>query len=518
MLNEKDSLKLGQLIIELVDGTISDEKIAELNLKLQGSSEALDFYRDFMKNSVVLDRRIDVLLTGNTENLSPEYLRSLADLEGNAPAIELQCDLPLVEPESKPQPPIRSNSWVYVVLTSIAAVLMVLLFVYRMPSQYGVPVAELTDMMGAKWVKNQYQIDTGYRFISGSEKYRLKYGIAQLEFENGTVVTFEGPAEFQILASDMVELNYGRVFAKVSPEAYGFQVSTAGARIIDLGTEFGVQKTLYGSVELHVIKGKTCLISGSGDNKIDIDVTEDSALKLDNTTGRVDKVECDNGLFVRGIDSQQNLIWRGDSAPIAIANHSFERPDVGLNAEYVIDDWQINGSVGICCCGVADENILNHQGGNARYIDSNLVDLANCDGKQVAWLNTDVGTSAVLGLASKYNAGMSYELTVALAAAAWNEPDAGDQMQVQLCYRNGKELVIASCTTVKAEELNLSDGKDFIDYKVVINDVKPEDVFQGKNIFIRIVSTFKSVETEVGDWVIDNVRLNANNKAFSLKP
>jgi hypothetical protein len=51
---------------------------------------------------------------------------------------------------------------------------------------------------------------------------------------------------------------YGRVYASVPKEALGFTIYTQNSKIIDLGTEFGVDTAMDGTVEIHVINVRTC--------------------------------------------------------------------------------------------------------------------------------------------------------------------------------------------------------------------------------------------------------------------
>src|SRR6185436_1902405 len=51
----------------------------------------------------------------------------------------------------------------------------------------------------------------------------------------------------------------GTLAATVPPKAHGFAVSTPRARVVDLGTEFGVRVNVAGQTDVHVLQGEVTL-------------------------------------------------------------------------------------------------------------------------------------------------------------------------------------------------------------------------------------------------------------------
>jgi ferric-dicitrate binding protein FerR (iron transport regulator) len=98
------------------------------------------------------------------------------------------------------------------------------------------------------------QGDEGARIRVGQE-FDLLRGLVELEFRNGARVTLEGPAICRIESSNRVLLTGGRLLADVPPAAVGFTVDTPSARVVDLGTRFGVVVGSDGSPEIHVLAG-----------------------------------------------------------------------------------------------------------------------------------------------------------------------------------------------------------------------------------------------------------------------
>lgn len=90
----------------------------------------------------------------------------------------------------------------------------------------------------------------------GDEIVRLFAGSVELTFEQGAVVTVDGPIEFRPLSTGQLELRRGRLLASVPQQAIGFTVSTPTSIIVDLGTEFEVAVNDAGESNVQVLKGE----------------------------------------------------------------------------------------------------------------------------------------------------------------------------------------------------------------------------------------------------------------------
>lgn len=101
-------------------------------------------------------------------------------------------------------------------------------------------VAQLTGFHEAVWAEESLSPQEG-AWLQGGQRLALTSGMAEVMFRSGATVLIEGPAQFDLLGSNTGHLAQGRVTAKVPQPAHGFTVETPNARIIDLGTEFGVQ-------------------------------------------------------------------------------------------------------------------------------------------------------------------------------------------------------------------------------------------------------------------------------------
>jgi len=98
----------------------------------------------------------------------------------------------------------------------------------------------------------------------------------------------------------------------------GFTVTTQNSKIIDLGTEFGVEVDSNSTTELHVLKGRTTLVSGER-KKTSLLVMEGEAKRISGLTATISDIGCSKRKFARDINLSNQPIWRGQK-PINLAD------------------------------------------------------------------------------------------------------------------------------------------------------------------------------------------------------
>ncbi len=116
----------------------------------------------------------------------------------------------------------------------------------------GQSVGHISRIVAADWVSPSQDIGSDIRVGS----YELRDGLVELEFDNGARIILEGPANFEVASSEQTILHYGRMRTHVPPEAYGFVIDTPSMKVVDLGTEFGLEIDAAGSAEVHVFDGE----------------------------------------------------------------------------------------------------------------------------------------------------------------------------------------------------------------------------------------------------------------------
>lgn len=131
--------------------------------------------------------------------------------------------------------------------------------------------AVIDKTVNVEWEKSA-KVYTGGQAVA-QETLKIKSGIVHLEFFCGASVIIEGPAEFDVNSAWEGFCHKGKLRANVPPAAHGFRIDTPKNKIIDLGTEFGLNVgteeesvvVFDGEIELHS-RGKDMklLKAGSG--------------------------------------------------------------------------------------------------------------------------------------------------------------------------------------------------------------------------------------------------------------
>jgi hypothetical protein len=87
-------------------------------------------------------------------------------------------------------------------------------------------------------------------------RLKLKAGVVEVAFHDGGDVLLEGPADFDVSASDQGFLHRGKLTAKVAKGAPAFRVGMPGVVVTDLGGECGLLRDESGITEIHVFEGR----------------------------------------------------------------------------------------------------------------------------------------------------------------------------------------------------------------------------------------------------------------------
>ncbi|MCP4786438.1 MAG: FecR domain-containing protein, partial [Fuerstiella sp.] len=115
-----------------------------------------------------------------------------------------------------------------------------------------VSFASIARVVDVQWSDNR-------RFVQGERldagRVSFASGVVRLQFDDGVEVTLEGPADYELIALGKTRLHTGLLSATVPPGAEGFRVDTPSARVIDLGTAFGIRLDDSGVAEVSVFDG-----------------------------------------------------------------------------------------------------------------------------------------------------------------------------------------------------------------------------------------------------------------------
>jgi len=280
---------LGELILLMFDGTISDQERSLLQHQITTNPAALDYYQDFiityigLREGQVSAGMKSAVSDSLTEEpvLSAQVWKTLAKEECTADPVVLkspESELPLIQKVEYAKTERKLKPSLFLLAGSLAAMLMLVLFVQFTPvrDSHG----QLTETYNAVFDGPASGLEAGRCLRDDSVV--LRKGLARIQMDDGTSLLLEAPAELRLEADDQVFLIQGKVTAAVPPQAVGFTVRTPTASVVDYGTEFAVSCDQHAQTETHVLKGNVEVRLGSNSR-----VFEESLRLSANQAGRV---------------------------------------------------------------------------------------------------------------------------------------------------------------------------------------------------------------------------------------
>jgi len=114
-------------------------------------------------------------------------------------------------------------------------------------------MALLTQSVDAIW-RGNCQPRTGDILAAG--KLELESGLVQIDFYSGARLILDGKGVLEIVSPNQAVCHSGRLRAIVPPQARGFSVLSPKFRLVDLGTEFGMEVVNDGSTKVQVFEGE----------------------------------------------------------------------------------------------------------------------------------------------------------------------------------------------------------------------------------------------------------------------
>jgi hypothetical protein len=316
-----DDETLDRLIYMYLEGTLNPQDAVILMGYLK-DSRCVKYFVERCKQEQVLYELISSNIQQQADascSFESDVWKELARHEEHAPAIPLEK---IVEPtpvENLSPAKVRriNKTSLITAIVSIAALTFMIAYVNLFSGISKESVATIIDAIDAQW-ENSTNPGVGEQLFTRDGLLSLRQGIVKIQFNNGTQVILEAPGKFELVAPDQINLHYGKLFARVPKSAIGFTVKTQTTKVIDLGTEFGVDAISDGGTELHVYKGKTTLIAGSGQNDKElVEVTAGNAKKVRYADSQIRDITLKELLFVREIDSSKQFIWKGQPLNLA---------------------------------------------------------------------------------------------------------------------------------------------------------------------------------------------------------
>ena len=171
------------------------------------------------------------------------------------------------------------------------------------------PAAMVTGMLGVNWDGQPEERSVG--LAAGLTESKISTGLLELTFASGTRAVIEGPAAFRVLGDNSMTLTRGKLVADVPKGAEGFTVAYADGRIVDLGTEFGVEVAENGrSANFGVFRGEI-EYHRPDDAAPPVKLLENHAILA--TNGTVVSVPFEQEKFTRKLPSRE-FVWNFQGA------------------------------------------------------------------------------------------------------------------------------------------------------------------------------------------------------------
>ncbi|HOM61473.1 MAG TPA: NPCBM/NEW2 domain-containing protein [Anaerohalosphaeraceae bacterium] len=313
--DEKTFYHLRYLLCRSLDGQITEEQVRQLDRLIVENPQARRYYVEFLQIHTHLRQLLEhtPAACSSEEILDAQLWQLLAQHEQTAELVPIKrpdapalCDADrAVQPVRRP--PVSRLSLIGAAL-SIAAILFIVIYARFFASP---AVATLTDAVNARWAYGQSPLEAGERV--SVRPCDLVSGFVSIQFDSGVNVVLEGPAQFKLISENQMRLFSGKVFAAVPNTAIGFVVDCPGSRVVDLGTQFGLEVKPAGTAEVHVMKGKVNLVAGTqGSPQVSKILQQSQACRVE-PGGQIQPVEFKELYFARKISSEDKTVWYGQT-------------------------------------------------------------------------------------------------------------------------------------------------------------------------------------------------------------
>jgi hypothetical protein len=114
-------------------------------------------------------------------------------------------------------------------------------------------VARLATSFDAKWAEGA-RVAPGEDLREGA-RLNLLEGAIHLQMAGGSSVVVEGPSDLKLTDSNALHLAQGKAAVRIDAEAESFVLLTKTLKVVDLGTEFGVEAAASGEDHVMVFDG-----------------------------------------------------------------------------------------------------------------------------------------------------------------------------------------------------------------------------------------------------------------------
>ena len=184
-----------------------------------------------------------------------------------------------------------------------AGLVLATIFLWRLApirsTARGEPVVTISNASGAVLLADERVTPTTIGSTLRGGALHLRSGLLELTYPSGVVIVLVSPARFDLRSATLLWLAEGNATANVPAPAIGFTIETPSAKIVDLGTEFGVSASARSS-DVHVFKGEVLI--QNKDEPDSLRLTESRASRIDTQTRTPTGIDYQPELFIRTLD------------------------------------------------------------------------------------------------------------------------------------------------------------------------------------------------------------------------
>ena len=294
-MTQEQQKQIDELLLQLIDGVISDDGFGRLKGWFDGDGEAAGYFCRFVSDYAAVKTEIGSRIGAAKpavigDGLDRELWNALAESEKTAPAIQTRPralrPTVVVEVESSEELPKKVNkSLLLAAMASLAAFLLLAAYVHFNPRNLSPIIGMLTEVDGAVWDEGAILVDANQDLRAGV--LHLRKGVIGLRLDGGARVVIESPAEVDFQSANSLYLRQGSLVATVGREAVGFVVNTPHGKVLDLGTEFAVQVVPDQSSEIHVFQGEVLFYPQGDQSNFVVRQGNARAIDAEGVTGAV---------------------------------------------------------------------------------------------------------------------------------------------------------------------------------------------------------------------------------------
>jgi len=255
-----DNARLRELIEAHLDESLSDDDRIELEAALRSSAAARELFWELSRWNLWIE-----LAVRGSDTASAEPAEDVAEQDDAARQGELSLLRRATQRYWTPLRDFANQPATLAITLSMLSLTIILLSLalWRLPAIDRSPVADqtplaevaaITQTHTATWAAASAGQQRNRRLFTG-DQLELTSGLAEVTFDNGTIVLLQGPAQLQVESLMRISLQHGKLTALVSQEAVGFTVDAPGVQVIDLGTEFGMSVDPQAGGQLAVFDG-----------------------------------------------------------------------------------------------------------------------------------------------------------------------------------------------------------------------------------------------------------------------